>query len=297
MFNVAGLMAEPMGTVREYEIPPTTIQLDDDIATAEPVEGRMRLTRTNRGLVVDARVTTALAGECARCLRPVVSPVKARVDEEVLPSIDLATGGPVQLEEGEDPEMARLNDHWELDMRPLLAAAISLQEPIAPLCEPDCPGLCPECGDPHGARATATARSRSTRDSRRCGRSGSTPTTRAGRLPARPHVLRRRVRAPASRRARPHTDRRAGRGPRGTSRSNETDMGVPKRKVAHARQMERRSHLALTLPTLVECPHCHEMKLPHRVCPACGWYNGRQAVDAQAGRRRLGGRGVRVTPS
>jgi len=146
VFNVAGLMAEPMGTVREYEIPPTTIRLDDDTATAQPVEGRMRLTRTNRGLVVDARVTTALAGECARCLRPVVSPVKARVDEEVLPAIDLATGAPVRLEEGEDPETARLTDHWELDMRTLLAAAISLQEPIAPLCEPDCPGLCPECG-------------------------------------------------------------------------------------------------------------------------------------------------------
>jgi large subunit ribosomal protein L32 len=56
-------------------------------------------------------------------------------------------------------------------------------------------------------------------------------------------------------------------------------MGVPKRKVAHARQMERRSHLALTPPTLVECPHCHEPKLPYRVCPACGWYNGRQAIE------------------
>jgi large subunit ribosomal protein L32 len=56
-------------------------------------------------------------------------------------------------------------------------------------------------------------------------------------------------------------------------------MGVPKRKVAHARQMERRCHLALTPPTLVECPHCHEPKLPYRVCPACGWYNGRQAIE------------------
>src|SRR4029078_3000758 len=130
VFNVAGLMAEPMGTVREYEIPPTTIELDDETATAEPVEGRMRLTRTNRGLVIDARVTTALAGECARCLRPVVSPVKARVDEEVLPSIDLASGAPLAPEEDGDPEAARLSDHWELDMRPLLAAAISLEEPI-----------------------------------------------------------------------------------------------------------------------------------------------------------------------
>jgi uncharacterized protein len=146
VFNVAGLMADPPGTVREYELPATTIQLDDDTVTAEPASGRMRLTRTNRGLIVDARVHSALAGECARCLRPVVSPVNARIDEEVLPSIDLATGGPVPLEEDGDPEAARLSDHWELDMRPLLAAAISLEEPIAPLCEPDCPGLCPECG-------------------------------------------------------------------------------------------------------------------------------------------------------
>ena len=56
-------------------------------------------------------------------------------------------------------------------------------------------------------------------------------------------------------------------------------MGVPKRKVAHARQMDRRSHHAITLPTLVECSHCHEQKLPYRVCPACGYYNGRQAVE------------------
>ena len=28
-----------------------------------------------------------------------------------------------------------------------MAAAVSLEEPIAPLCEPDCPGLCPECGE------------------------------------------------------------------------------------------------------------------------------------------------------
>jgi len=43
--------------------------------------------------------------------------------------------------------------------------------------------------------------------------------------------------------------------------------------------MDRRSHHALTLPQLVECTHCHEPKLPYRVCPACGWYNGRQAVE------------------
>ena len=55
-------------------------------------------------------------------------------------------------------------------------------------------------------------------------------------------------------------------------------MGVPKRRVSHARQGERRSHLAIGTPTLEECSHCHEMKLPHHVCPNCGYYQGRQAV-------------------
>jgi uncharacterized protein len=70
-----------------------------------------------------------------------------RIDEEVLPTIDLASGLPVPVEEDADPEAPRLTDHHELELRPLVAEAISLAEPIAPLCEPDCPGLCPECGE------------------------------------------------------------------------------------------------------------------------------------------------------
>jgi large subunit ribosomal protein L32 len=56
-------------------------------------------------------------------------------------------------------------------------------------------------------------------------------------------------------------------------------MGVPKRRVSHARQGERRAHLAIGVPTLEECSHCHEMKLPHHVCPNCGWYQGRLAIQ------------------
>ncbi len=56
-------------------------------------------------------------------------------------------------------------------------------------------------------------------------------------------------------------------------------MGVPKRKVAHARQGERRSHLAIGTPAVESCPHCHESKQVHHVCPNCGYYNGRPAVE------------------
>ncbi len=66
-------------------------------------------------------------------------------------------------------------------------------------------------------------------------------------------------------------------------------MGVPKRKVSHARQGERRSHLAISTPRLIECSHCHQPKLPHRVCPNCGWYKGRLAVAPKAARDESSG--------
>lgn len=146
-FNVAGLLAEPPGAVREYRVDAVAVDAGEGLVLTRPVSGGIRLLRTNRGLVVEADLTTALAGECARCLRDAVTEVRVQLDEEALPSIDLASGLPVALEEGEDPEVTRLTDHHELELRPLVAEAISLQEPIAPLCEPDCPGLCPECGE------------------------------------------------------------------------------------------------------------------------------------------------------
>lgn len=145
-FAVSGLMAELPGTIRDYVISGVSVDPGEGIVLAEPVDGSVRISRTNRGLVVAAKLTTMMAGECARCLRPVLIPLRLRIDEEVLPSIDLASGAPVPLEEDGDPEGARLTDHHELELRPLVVEAISLQEPIAPLCEPDCPGLCVECG-------------------------------------------------------------------------------------------------------------------------------------------------------
>jgi large subunit ribosomal protein L32 len=36
-------------------------------------------------------------------------------------------------------------------------------------------------------------------------------------------------------------------------------------------------------PGLRHCPRCHEPRLPHRVCPTCGTYAGREVVVQQAG--------------
>ncbi|MEG1806176.1 MAG: 50S ribosomal protein L32 [Clostridia bacterium] len=51
-------------------------------------------------------------------------------------------------------------------------------------------------------------------------------------------------------------------------------MAVPKRKVSKERSNTRFASWKATAPSLVECPHCHEMKQSHRVCKKCGYYDG-----------------------
>lgn len=62
-------------------------------------------------------------------------------------------------------------------------------------------------------------------------------------------------------------------------------MAVPKSRWSKART--RRGHSAnanLKAPNLRECPECHELTVPHRVCKNCGTYKGRQivAVDSES---------------
>ncbi|HMC82581.1 MAG TPA: 50S ribosomal protein L32, partial [Candidatus Polarisedimenticolia bacterium] len=40
-----------------------------------------------------------------------------------------------------------------------------------------------------------------------------------------------------------------------------------------------RAHDALDRPALSKCPQCHEDKPPHRVCPHCGTYKGREVIE------------------
>ncbi|MBQ0125359.1 MAG: 50S ribosomal protein L32 [Clostridiales bacterium] len=60
-------------------------------------------------------------------------------------------------------------------------------------------------------------------------------------------------------------------------------MAVPKRKVSKARRDKRRSSVwKLDLPGMTKCPNCGEYVLSHRVCKACGHYNGKEIIEKEA---------------
>ncbi len=56
-------------------------------------------------------------------------------------------------------------------------------------------------------------------------------------------------------------------------------MAVQKSKTSKQRTNKRFANWKISAPNLVECPQCHELKTPHRVCPKCGYYDGVLVVD------------------
>ena len=55
-------------------------------------------------------------------------------------------------------------------------------------------------------------------------------------------------------------------------------MAVPKRKTSPSKRGMRRSHHALPVEAFQECSNCGELKRPHHMCNACGFYNGREVI-------------------
>lgn len=56
-------------------------------------------------------------------------------------------------------------------------------------------------------------------------------------------------------------------------------MANPKRKHSSSRKGKRRSHHGLKVPSLSLCANCGNPKPPHRACPECGYYKGRQVIE------------------
>ncbi len=149
VWNVAGLLSDSTGSARDFTVAGAELDGGDDFELAGPIDGRVHVSRTNRGLLVDAAFSTSLATECVRCLRPITVPLGFEIQDEALPSLDLKTGKAAKLsDEDEETGVIVLTDHHELDLEPAIRDAILLNEPVAPLDRDDCPGLCIVCGLP-----------------------------------------------------------------------------------------------------------------------------------------------------
>jgi uncharacterized protein len=85
------------------------------------------------GIVVTGPVSGVMKLSCARCLKPFEQGFEVQVQE-------LYAAGA----EPEDDEYPLVEG--QVDLEPLIRDVVVLAMPFAPLCRPDCKGLCARCG-------------------------------------------------------------------------------------------------------------------------------------------------------
>jgi len=147
VFNVAGMLQEAPGATREVALSDRYVTVGPDVELAGPIDGMIRLQRTNRGILLRGSLDAPLRRICSRCLDPYVETVHVALGEEFLPSVDPLRGGPLP-EPAPDEEALAIDAKHQIDLTPVLHDELALTEPMHPLCRPDCPGLCPGCGRP-----------------------------------------------------------------------------------------------------------------------------------------------------
>ena len=134
LINVAELLRRA-GSIREIDcqVDAEDFNFDDGrIVNGSKVDVALTLEALTDGIVVHGTLQAHWNFECRRCLRALTGHAEVEVHELYQAIITDPDAYPITGEQLELLEMAREN--------------ILLAVPLAPLCRPDCPGLCPQCG-------------------------------------------------------------------------------------------------------------------------------------------------------
>jgi uncharacterized protein len=132
-------LARPLDLV--LPAPEQTVNGVLEVPSTGEVTVHGRLESVAEGVLVTGTASADAYGSCSRCLTDIVVPIDASF-QELYAYPDSLTA------QTTDPdEIPRIFDE-AIDIAPLIHDELVLAMPAIPLCRPDCPGLCPECGQP-----------------------------------------------------------------------------------------------------------------------------------------------------
>jgi len=137
--NVSQLLKASIGSTRDYEVGEAV-----DIGGGSMVRGKVRLTRTDRGILVKGTLHAEVDVTCSRCLSLFSCPLALNIEEEYFPTTDVFSGASLSLPE--ETGCFTIDEHHELDLTEAILQYALLTMPMKPLCREDCAGLCPHCG-------------------------------------------------------------------------------------------------------------------------------------------------------
>lgn len=138
LVNATELLRQP-GLQRHIEAAIALADVDVvDDRLAGDIAVDVTLTSTIDDIEVAGRLSVAWSDTCRRCLRPLADVLVIDVDERYAAADETGM-------RRVDPQAFPI-DHGQLDLAPMVREEVLLGVPDAPLCRPDCPGLCPTCG-------------------------------------------------------------------------------------------------------------------------------------------------------
>ena len=114
------------------------------VAKGSEVDFNLRLESVMEGVLVTGTALVTVTGECSRCLEPLSYDLEVDL-QELYEYPETDHRGRVVEDELDNEDLPKVEDDL-LDLEPLLRDAVVLALPIQPLCQPDCLGLCVDCG-------------------------------------------------------------------------------------------------------------------------------------------------------
>jgi len=142
LINVAQLLKEPVGSSQSHDISGI---IDEEVEGF--VEGKAKVIRISRGVLVQCKLTAEVKLICSRCLDTFLCPITFTAEEEFSPISDVHGDlAPSLLEQSEGFTIDNKNI---LDLSELIRQYMLLNLPMKPLCRPDCPGM--KEANSHGA--------------------------------------------------------------------------------------------------------------------------------------------------
>lgn len=138
VINIAALLKEPVGSVREFAVEIDRFELDPELI-ATSIAGQVRLTRLQDEVLVDAKLRADVGLECDRCLREFLQPVSVHFSAEYQPTIDVYLGRAVR-EIDDETDRFFITEHHEVDLAEPLRQELIVALPMVAVCGPDCPG-------------------------------------------------------------------------------------------------------------------------------------------------------------
>lgn len=133
--NVGFIVAQSAGYSRDFAIEIPQVRLQPDLVI-DNLAGEVRVSRTPQGLLIQANIKGNTQLDCVRCLEPFTQALQANFTELFAFSRRNITDSGLLVP-----------DDGQIDLEPLLREYLILDLPISPLCQLDCKGLCPVCGE------------------------------------------------------------------------------------------------------------------------------------------------------